>query len=590
MKKIKEGVKMKKNKIGKALIVLGVVILITVMIFLLNKNDEKNDLSKIKDMQISNEFKDSIQHNFKKGFDDNGVRLGSRFELDKSFAYVDRVNTQFYLLELEKTNFYIDSSLNLDEINIFIADNIEYVNYIVDNYKKGEKINIYITDDFNSSVIDGKICIRFEEEYSSQDIISQILFGLYGEESNYGLVYAESMEILSAFDEYDDIKLASSLSEKLLKEIEEDSRYFNMLYPIYTSQYSKTYQIEYAKELAIAFSAYIKETYGEIEFINLLEESSAFDLNFDKKYAKYMNEFLIKQGSDVQMSESQNPIRSKKMGGNVFKICVESKNIAFLFDSKDSSKNMNGNYDVMMSYITSQINYVDRILSYFSYDKKKLDVVIPVYISDVSADIDKYVLCKNIGDGIVVVKNKDYLDETYVFIVEAFATQEKQFDNLSIALFLGKNTISAVISEYYNSNDMYDLYNESRGLVQNNDVYSCYRNVFSRYMRKNGVKDMGESTFKDAEHRYDYLESNIYCDLINGFSKLSLEGEKTSISTYSYGIVLTHYLLENYGAKQFEEIYINSEKLYDLEGLSNDEEVAKKLMDYLEDKYKDCVK
>lgn len=517
----------------------------------------------------------------------NPDKITNLDEIIKLEDRLDKIYTEFVFqkVELPIVDMYFDENIAEESRRKFAEENYSTIEYMVDRYDLTDRLKIYITDSLNSAVIDGEIYIRYNENMKVEEVIENVLLGIYGETSNYGLIYGEIKDVENNLPSYEDDSFVMD-ETTYIKALEANPEYADLLYPVFSIEFSEEVtDRNTVKKLAVDFSEYIKEEYGNEEYLALLEESSEFDISFDEKYVSYMNEFLDKNNIEVEISVPFTPIRSSKMIGDSFDIKISTEWVDYIFERGyvDETLVTQHTYPDIKKYILQSEEDAEKMRDYFAEKIDRESYVKP--LACFSNDMVNSGICFR-QSNIIIVRH------TFVFIHE--------FTHYLYPL-------EASYRDYYNENK---LFSEGRAeytkcMFDSAFSYICptnfarficgymsgktdeFRKAFEKY-RKSNRKSKKITTydgriFRDVDMRFYYMELAVYFEYINyGWEDDSM------FYKYIYGPVLTKYLIDNYGLEEYEAVYKDVDKFedtYDMTLTQMEEEI----MIYLENKFGEFI-
>lgn len=484
-------------------------ILIIVIFLLLKFSNTKEGISDY-DLRIETMYEKYIDEISKIDFTEKDTYF---FKYDFSLDFLDdaikqssEINSSvcldFQRIELEKNIFFFDKNIDIKLRKQFIADISKSIIYIRDAYDIESEMEFYITDKFNSCIIDEKNFIKYCEDNSisyERECISQILLGIFGENSNYGLIYGETENILNkvGFVESKNCDLKNIYKD----EIAADDKYLDLIYPLFLEEFRELYQIKIVESVSICFTNYIRENYGYEELLKLIDASSEFDDEYIDIYSTYIKEFLLAEEIDLSFENldfAQKYVRSSKLAGDIFRFNISTRRI----DYKPINKLKDITYNQLISYIEKQINNVDKMILFWEENIDSYLIPVSVYLID----------------------NEDSF-------INGYYIQNKIVLN-------SLNALTHELTHYF-----YPNYNVLNCLVEGRAEYTRY------FVTKEINNDESyEVIKKEANEKFENCKTN------------------TAFYDYKIGLIITKYLIDNYGLKIYKEIYYDDSKMKELTG------------------------
>lgn len=577
-KNIMEGKNMMK-KLGK--IIFMFIMLLLVLCACDNNEEEKENKEKNANTFNDNEF--VYQSNITDSFYEN-------FSFYDKFIYEDDLDDfgtingdsemDNYVIKFEKTeyddmNVYFDSDLKEEDRKSFIENCYPLLKYMKSKYEFEDIFEYYVENKFDSAISDEKIYIKYNSEFNSSEFIEETLLSIFGDTSNYGMIYNEIKEIEEALPYCEYIKPIIN-EDYYKKQIENNADYLDLTYPLFAEEFYSSVEIDTAKKLAVDFSSYVKSTYGDSEFYILLEDSSELDISFDKLYMKYMNEFLKQQKLDVEMSLIYTPIRYSKILGNTFQINMSSAWVDYRFEKGyvDIHEKMRHNYSDMKKYIQQVEKNSDKLRKYWDEEINEECKRLPCYFvnefSNTAGGVTIY------DDNIVLIKYAyAFLHEYTHFLYRAnYAFENKSLD---ISFFLeGRAVMSDALLNKGCKNVLYEAFSR-RG--DNNDKKNIDK-MFEEYLKSIDRYTINENIFDDGDIHMAYLEITSYYTF-----KFTDEKGDLIFNNYRFAPVFTKYIIDNYGLEKYRKVYLNSsefEETYDGKSIAD---MREEVIEYLNNKY-----
>ena len=474
-----------------------------------NKKKENSDI----DTSILDEMKFDDKILFEYDFSTYIKACDTKY-ITNSIAYDWKKSIEFNQLKMSKMNIYFDNQISIDDTKIFIEEILSELTYISNNYCQDEKLNIYITDKIKSCLIEDIIFIEYADDIDTIDIIAQILLGIYGENSNYGLIYGEAVCVENKIRE-SSISRNLVLSEDCKAELADDEMYFNLSYPLFIREFSKSYKIDIAKEFAVKFVNYINVEYGEEIFLELLEKSSEYALTYENDYKNYMYEFLNFQNMNMILKDRKVAVRCSKYGLDIFPITISTEDINYRISKYLENKDYREIYD----YIILQDKCMKEIIEFWD------------------EEIDEEILPVN------------------VFLVKKLANFPAYYDHKEIFI-QRKEILSHELTHYF-----YRSQNTSLWLLEGRAEYSQYKCI---------------SSYKD-----EFKLKDVELILLNNLEKEIISND---IYNYRLGLLMTKYIIDNYGLDKYKEIYYDESKFNEICGMTISD-LENKIYERLKNKY-----
>ena len=586
----------------KKLCGVKILLLVLISLFVLSacsqtekiKYDNKEaDLASIENMDISDNYDEKINLEFLGGFSTNSGTTSYGRAWFKSG--VNEIEMKFSILNLMKSNIYFDEDISIEDRKEISEDLASVLDYMADRYNNGEKIDLYISDKIESCVKNNKTFIKYSEDYELEEIVSQILLAIYGEYSNYGLIYGEAIDVLEKTGKVNDNQTDVVKIGDFKNNLQENPEYLDLIYPLFAEEYrdDEDIDISVAKGLALDFSKYMKNELGQ-EYLDFLDESSDFNIAFDEKFVEYMNAYLKANDVDLIMNIHDTAIRSCKTGNFMYRINISSEyvnykfqdNFYFHFDAGKYIVYKEGNtYAEVINYVHEQEQNLSKIISFWDEDIDESHKHTDVYFTNdmkfkyfgMNArspiiDYDN----PNERKSIVIIKSaKSFSHEMTHRLYDEYLRCE-----LGHALVEGRAILSDVLIMTDNTEYFYDLYKlgvNYPSLFGRNDKF---RESFDEYMKSLGQFPFDNKIFEDEEYIRNYMEICAYKSV--NWEKID---RKSIIYTYNFGAILSAYIIDNYGLDSYKEVYKNSSSLSEFCDNKSIYSLEKDIYEYLHDKY-----
>lgn len=212
------------------------------------------------------------------------------------------------------------------------------------------------------------------DHLNTPEFIIGIAGAIFGEEVNYGLLYAHGTRIA----EKAGIKASAALPEldAVLTLCDESPEYLDMNFPCFLTQYADDATLEQVKALALYFYDYLMEN----------QQYDIFTEYSDRKYCETLSAYLVSNGRDgYDNSELQNTVFY--YGGPLIRLVWETEDGTFYledafqtqYDMPHLQDRMNSDYAMLRQTIidySNQIDYMESLLGDNETDNsEKVDVL-----------------------------------------------------------------------------------------------------------------------------------------------------------------------------------------------------------------------
>lgn len=544
--------------------------------------DEENQLS-INNMKSSNEVDDTFTYQFISDCDSSDLSKGYAYTEIEPNLGISKMN--FDLLELKQSNIYFDMDIDVEKRKEYAKNICDILDYISKYYNDDEKINIYVTDKIESCVIDDNIYVKYVEDFSVDEITAQVLLGIYGKYSNYGLIYGETAQIMKTLN----IQMDLLEMKKMKSIISKSPEYLTMMYPLYAEEYRDDVNTYVAKSLAVDFVNYLKKNLSEDEFFNLLDESSDFSLDFDKKYIKYMNAYLLENNVDAEMKIDRTAVRSCSTGNRYFPINISSELANYKFKDEYPInypfEKYGNTYKQVIDYVHKQEDNLIKMTFFWDEIIKDEFKHANVYFTDnenfklggvkTNSPIVDYDKSMSVNNMVVVKHSMSFAHEMTHYLYDGYVYNSNTTTFVEgravLSELLCSTSRSSYINFYYQLNSSYPL-----GNMKNN----LYKSAFDKYMKSIGKYPFDADVFTDEKYILDYLELSTYIDMNwDNPDRCSL------VYYYEFGAVLSQYIIDNYGLDVYKKVYNDSSKMYNLCDHHTIYNFEKEIYNYLYDKF-----
>ena len=202
----------------------------------------------------------------------------------------DFVSYQAVYISNDSFDAYIDVNISEDES----SQMIESISEIIDKLPSDHKLVYRISDNFGSWIDNDIITLNKTNFYLDNNYVNFTLLYLFGESSNYGLIYGYSQYLL-------DQSSVINLSD-LTSLTNNDDYVFDLTWPLFLSEYVTDEIGVMVRSISTNFVSYLINTEGEEVFQDLLTQSGTFNDQIDNSLASYLSEWLYSLGIVYQVS------------------------------------------------------------------------------------------------------------------------------------------------------------------------------------------------------------------------------------------------------------------------------------------------
>lgn len=566
---------------------LGKVVIILIVVLLLIGCEEPNMSSQ--DKQVIKELEDG---NFS-----SEVFVNKTFKpRDDYFNKEKPVKIKLELTEMSKAKFWFDESIDLQSRKNFIIKSIDIISEMNKRYSVEKDYEYYISDKIYSYNDNNKIYIKYNnDKYDSRNFIIQTLYNIFGDASNYGLIFGEAIDLQKDLNICDDSLKKLDL-DYIKRKLSRNNSMLDLTLPVFSDDYFNVIDIDYAKSIATNLVSYIKKNYGNQKFIKLLEASSDLTLEFDRLFATYMNEWLESVDVDVKKDEETVPIRYKIFGDKYFPVimCTEWMQYCFQAGFRDKA---NYNYIFDFSYKS-----IKKFVALADQEMKDVRTFLNnEYTIDDSRNVISYFVdntncinyncecsyCDCYKKVIVCNSISSYLHEYTHLISNGIDKAKGHYENF----------FSEGLAQYCNY--MYDIYTEciiynqycnNHNIFNGYNIYNNYNSSnkvqFNSYLKSINIDKPNRGLFKDKNRIFDFLELICY----NNYIERKDEIFKDEVFyRYTFGPVFAKYLIDNYGVEKYMEMYYNPRCFITIYP-KNLNFMQKGFLNYLDKKYSKFVK
>ncbi|QSX07228.1 hypothetical protein JYG23_07760 [Sedimentibacter sp. zth1] len=565
-------------KVSKVLVVLIVILLLTGCA---ESNMSSQDKKVIKELENGKYLSETV--------------VDEKFKpRDDYFNEEEPVDIKWELLELSKAKFWFDSNIDLLSRKEYILKSIDIINLVNKRYSAEKNYEYYISNKVYNFNDDNKIYIKYnKDKFDSFNFIMQTLFNVFGDTSHYGLIYGETVDLQKKLNMYDD-NLKELDMDYIKRKLPRHNEMLDLTLPVFSDNYFNIIDIDYTRSIATNLVSYIKENYGEEKFIELLESSSEFTLEFDKLYATYINEWLKSIDVDVKKDEETVPIRYKIFGDKYFPVdmCTEWMQYCFHPAFKDQYNYwyvFDCSYKSIKDFVKLSEQEMEDVRSFLNngYTINDSKNVITYFVKEthcIAYNFD-YSYCDYYNDAMCCNTISAYLHE-YSHLVSMGIDKEnrnyKGFFNEGIAQYCAYR---------------YNIYDENRFQVTyvsnslSNNKYNYYRmnvskELFDSYLKSIGIDNPNKELFSDKNRIFDYLEMNCYKEYQKRKHEIFRDEQ---FYRYTFGPIFTRYLIDNYGIEKYMEMFYNPDD-FELIYSKNFASMRQDFIIYLTTKYNKFVK
>ncbi len=478
----------------------------------------------------------------------------------KDFIQGSRSLVEFETYTTEKLTYYFElNKYSKEQINKLISsyENLRTRFETEFNIVLEKPLFLFISDSINFGTEDGKIYLNTLDT-NTIEVTTVFLHALFGDTSNYGLVYGLACHIHEALYK---TTIEQSIAADKLKDFYSNSRNLTLMdltIPVFQSSYFSVDQNKYSYSTAYYFTKALIEKDGLDKLVSLIKESLEMNLDFDIKYTEIKNEWLKSIGATESCEVPTIPMRFKqslKRNADIYPYAIYTQStISFITP--------NDNYyheGTVMSY-----DYAKKFLTMYEQDVTALREYLAPYI-----DTNKPVIkCsfKHKDDGM----NYYHSDEegiTYSAPLYAGAHEYAHFLTANVGADLPV-WITEGIADY------------CANYLENNGVYRMKQEYYSKF------NDSGAKYYfdKNIEAKNEYIENSylLFYNELKAYNNSKITGDdKDTISSvyfnaarigdederslsYSEAASLVNYLIKNYGEEKFFELYRDYSKLAEI--------------------------
>lgn len=438
-------------------------------------------------------------------------------------------------------------------------------------FSKEVELSYYISPKVYDVVIDGNIYINEENILTDlTKICIQTIYALTDTKSHYGLIYGLSGIVLEEL-KLKDIELIENENLIEICNKHQTTGILDLTLPMFSKMYATDEQIEQAKEVAISLTKYIIDTRKEYGLLNLISLSSQMTNEFDKFYTEYCNEWIKRLGSEVQLEASLVPLRYSIYGDINYPVAISTQWMTYCF--------LNG-YEEYFKILDFDNSYLKtkELINIFEKEMEKVREFLPIKYS---VDNAKGLVCY-FNHKLPTSRSSGYrkLECAYLatFIHEythnVSLEYRHEYSNT-------ENFMVEGLAEYctYKFSSYYNIATKN-GYNKNNNSKEEYvkntKKIYDEYMKKNNLEF----------NTFEFTEVLVIYDL----ETLGVKAwENDQFSNYNVAVLLTNYLIEQYGIDTYMKVFKDFASFYTYfkESYPN---MQKKVLDTLFEKYKPYMK
>ena len=489
----------------------------------------------------------------------------------KDFVQPGNARMEFVSLSTESINYYFEVYKYTEEQRLDFINKVEVLRDYLENESEvsfENKLSIYISEDNILQGIDGKL---FLNELSINSIDSTIAFlqALFGVNSNYGLCYGIACYLNEKL--YNNTVLSNISIEELGKfySIYENIILMDLTIPVFKDVYFTEEQNSYAYETAYCFTKDLIKRKGFKDTINLLNNSSNLDINFDTEYTNEKNIWLKSIGATQACEIPIVPLRYEIVIGNkakTYPYVINSPSINSYFTIKEGELGEEG---VIMDYA-----YIKYYLQMYEQDISALKNYLESYFDTNKEIIDCY-----FGDDKINYYGNNSIKYVtplysgvheyvhYLTVHDYWDSEIKNMDNASGWITEG---VADYCANYLEKGDVYRMKAEYYNIIVNYSVKRLYNKNFIDSDEKSN-----ESYIKFYQELCAYVDNIKNIDYKMSIAKIRnkknwerLEGEDLS---YYEASSLVNYLVATYGEDKFFQLYKEYPKLNEIYGKTYEE-------------------
>ncbi|QSX06647.1 hypothetical protein JYG23_04110 [Sedimentibacter sp. zth1] len=568
------------------LVKLFIVLIISLSVGLLagcNKNDNlsKDDLKTINQLES-----DNYQCNVK-----ITEQYGPNFHV---VSVTEPIEIKWEQINISKAEYWFDSDIDLKNRKLYILNTVNILTELNKRYNIDNTYELFISEKVISHNDNNKIYIKYNKcNFDSEDFIIQVLYNIFEDTSNYGLLYGEMVDIEKSLKIYNEQNLVYN-QEYIKKQISNNPDMLDLTLPVFSETYYNSLDIDYIKSLSTEFVSFIKNNYSNGQFIELLELSSEYKLEYDDKFTEYMNEFLLYKKFNIIKEKDTFIYRYKIYNDNDFPICICTEWMKYCFDTtlkslspRSNPNNISGS--IVFSFIKKTIEHFDKNMSdvrnFWNCDITKEDCKDVITYFSNQEQIEQFDIsiggyCDAVND-CIFIKDRAYFIHEYTHYITLY-------NKIREPDVIFKEGIAEVCSykfESYNIDElnkfyMYDTHYNNKTLY--------IKESFNSYLKSIGITEYNKSVFENIDRRFDFIEIMYYKNLLDlGTEELC---QDQAFYPYVYGCSFVKYLIDNYGIDKYMQVFddystYNFMEIYKI----NINKMHNRYIDYLANKYGDFI-
>lgn len=502
------------------------------------------------------------------------------------------------LIELSNAKMWFDKNLNLESRIKIVEESIDIINLISSIYDNDKKFEYYISDTVYNYNENDRIYIKYSDyNLDLCEITIRTLYSIFGDTSHYGLLYGEAIDLLKDADKYNsdlshiDINYQGNSDEfdsNTVKSIlEKNNEIMDLTLPIFSSDNYCIYNINYMKDFSVSFVEYLKENYGQEKFVEFLESSSRFSLEFDNQYTKYMNEWLKHKGINIKKNFETFPIRFKIYGDKYFPIAICTEWMQYCIEP--------GFYDFCTQYYTpnSSQKYLDNsyasVLSYIKLLEQKMSASRKLFCKNLTSEDSKNFITYFVNDTKlirydVMMSYCDYLVETicccnyntYIHEYVHLITMSKDYKyTFNYILVEGIATYGQILNSRLYQFTLESFYNKEWYIFTQE-----LNEQFDTYLTSRGLGTLKDN-INNIDVLFEYYEFYCYNEYLN--KKNEMYNDQFYYH-YKFGPVFCKYLIDNHGYDKYIQAMNVEKNFYRTYGMSI-EDKQNEFINYLSNKF-----
>lgn len=478
------------------------------------------------------------------------------YEKYEGIVQSDTMYTEYEYTKYNKVTYYFNRKEYSDSKRKEVISQIEKVADILP-----EDFSIYFGSELYKQGVYGKAFYDTSFEYNLENIVV-LLQAIYGECSNYGLVYGYANYLL------DEMSLETNdlyIDEEMIQfcnslESQELSRILDLNMPLFEIVYAEEETINMSKTIACSMVEYIIAEWGVEKIDELLKQSYLLDTKYDEAFCYYANKWLESEiGTSYRKVPNAQAIRFEKncvaekedYPYIVHTVSVKAyvhKDMQVLWYESDTTGWEAFDYGKIIQYFTFLENDIAIAKEYLSpwldLETSKMEMKIFMPREETNTYISQY---DSRNDTAMIVLLSSGYHEYIHHLVSKYNPERWMSEGIAVYMDIYQmekksSDISQTAQWVYHA----DEYEKIPVGVENKDEFllaiEAYRNL---------------SNAKDV-NKYDleaYYERAAYMECI-GYEGWGNAGENVDIRmTYEKAGSLFNYLIQNYGEEAVFKIY-----------------------------------